>query len=49
MKAHYISAEEFDILTEEELKWIDEAYQYEQFIIERNDLERSKEIISDRS
>jgi hypothetical protein len=45
MKAHYISAEEFDILTEEELKWIDDVYQYEQFIIEQNDLERSKETI----
>lgn len=45
MKVHYITAEEFDILTEEELKWIDEAYQYEQYIIQQNDLERNSETI----
>jgi hypothetical protein len=37
MKIDYISSEQFDLMTEEELKWLDDAYQHEQFIIEQTE------------
>jgi hypothetical protein len=48
MRNYYISSEEFDYATEQELQWLDDAYQYEEFINEQKekyDLERSTESI----